>query len=216
MATFGKRIQELRKNMEMTQKEFADHLGIPQPTISAYENDKNNPTMDVLLNISDKCHVSIDWLCGKDSRNLINVTDILNMFCELTTIKNPHVSYNIGRMKMNNGEYALPTFEFLFENLDIGEDIKEALEDYMKLYWDYCLYRISEEEFQNKRKELLNSFNEKHDKVLTIDSRPKLSEKQQKEYQLKMLQIELDDSLNDNDKRIKINNLIDLITANED
>lgn len=30
--------------------------------MSAYENGKNNPTIDVLMNIADKCSVSLDWL----------------------------------------------------------------------------------------------------------------------------------------------------------
>ena len=41
-------------------KEFAEFLGVPQPSMSAYENGKNNPTIDVLIDIADKCKVSLD------------------------------------------------------------------------------------------------------------------------------------------------------------
>lgn len=40
-------------------------MGIPQPSVSAYENGKNNPTIDVLIDIADKCKVSLDWLAGR-------------------------------------------------------------------------------------------------------------------------------------------------------
>ena len=62
--TLGERIQVLRKNMKMSQKEFAVFLEIPQPSLSAYENNRNSPTIEVLINIARKCHISLDWLCG--------------------------------------------------------------------------------------------------------------------------------------------------------
>ena len=47
------------------QKEFVEFLGIPQHSMLAYENTKNNPTIDVLINIADKCNVSLDWITRK-------------------------------------------------------------------------------------------------------------------------------------------------------
>ena len=37
-----------------TQKEFVEFLGIPQPSMSAYENGKSNPTIDALIDITDE------------------------------------------------------------------------------------------------------------------------------------------------------------------
>lgn len=51
------------KSLNYTQKEFAEYLGIPQLSLSAYENDKNSPTVKVLINIATKCNISLDWLC---------------------------------------------------------------------------------------------------------------------------------------------------------
>lgn len=61
--SFGNRLQQLRKDMNMTQKEFADLLDIPQPSVSAYENNKNTPNQDILVTIAKRCNVSLDWLC---------------------------------------------------------------------------------------------------------------------------------------------------------
>ncbi|WP_455514491.1 hypothetical protein [Pseudostreptobacillus sp.] len=33
----------------------------------AYENTKNNPTINVLINIADKCNVSLDYLTQKSN-----------------------------------------------------------------------------------------------------------------------------------------------------
>ena len=52
--------------MKKTQSDFSEFIEIPQPTLSAYESGRNKPTVDVLINISQKCHISIDWLCGND------------------------------------------------------------------------------------------------------------------------------------------------------
>lgn len=52
------------------QKYFTEFLGIPQPSMSAYENRKNNPTIDVLIDIADKCKVSLDWLAGRSNYTL--------------------------------------------------------------------------------------------------------------------------------------------------
>ena len=63
--TVSERLKYLRSINKKTQKEFADFLRIPQPSMSAYENGKNNPTIDVLIDIADKCKVSLDWLAGR-------------------------------------------------------------------------------------------------------------------------------------------------------
>lgn len=62
--SFAEALQELRKGMNLTQKDFADFLAMSQATISAYENDRISPTLEVLVNIAQKCKVSVDWLCG--------------------------------------------------------------------------------------------------------------------------------------------------------
>lgn len=61
---FGKRIRMIRQNSGYTQKEFCSLLGIPQSTLSAYETDRMQPTVDSLINIATKFNVSMDWLCG--------------------------------------------------------------------------------------------------------------------------------------------------------
>lgn len=89
--TLGERIQILRKNMNMSQKVFAEFLEIPQPSLSAYENNRNSPTVDVLINMANKCHISLDWLCGISTfqhqlASLSDVSDFLYSLLETNEI----------------------------------------------------------------------------------------------------------------------------------
>lgn len=90
--TLGDKLQYLRKDMSMSQKDFADFLGIPQPSLSAYENNRNSPTVDVLINIAKKCNISLDWLCGISSSkhtlsSLSDIADVLYTLLETEDIK---------------------------------------------------------------------------------------------------------------------------------
>ena len=62
--SFAESLNELRKGLNLTQVAFAEFLSLPQTSISAYENGRISPTLDVLVNIAQRCEVSVDWLCG--------------------------------------------------------------------------------------------------------------------------------------------------------
>lgn len=64
----GKRLREVRKNSGYTQKEFGALLDIPQTTLSAYETDRMQPTLASLITIAAKFDVSLDWLCGIETK----------------------------------------------------------------------------------------------------------------------------------------------------
>lgn len=88
---FGDTLQTLRREMGLTQKEFAELISVPQPSISAYENNRNSPTMEVLIGIAQKCHVSLDWLCGlsaspKNISTLSDIAEFLYMMMELNEV----------------------------------------------------------------------------------------------------------------------------------
>ena len=70
---FGERIRAVRKSVGCSQKEFGLLLDIPQPTLSAYETDRMQPTLTFLINIAINFDVSLDWLCGiKDVQTLLS------------------------------------------------------------------------------------------------------------------------------------------------
>lgn len=70
---FPIRIKELRTSKKLTQKELAETLNISTVSVSSYETGTKTPSLDMMLNISEKYNVSIDWLCGlSDNMTLDN------------------------------------------------------------------------------------------------------------------------------------------------
>ena len=63
---FGKKLQELRKNKELTQEELGEILFVTRTTISKWESGRGYPSIDSLKAISNYFHVSIDDLLTAD------------------------------------------------------------------------------------------------------------------------------------------------------
>jgi len=60
------RIRELRKQLDMTQKELAAHLQIANSTLSYWEMGKYEPDSDALMKLSRFFKVPIDYILGGD------------------------------------------------------------------------------------------------------------------------------------------------------
>lgn len=62
METIGKRLQELRKDKNLTQAEFGKLFGVTHAHISSIERGKENASEMFILFISEKLHVNEKWL----------------------------------------------------------------------------------------------------------------------------------------------------------
>ena len=60
------RLKELRKSRNLTQAELAKILGIAQPTLSGWENDKFQIDDDIKTKIADYFGVTVDYLLGRE------------------------------------------------------------------------------------------------------------------------------------------------------
>ena len=58
------RINKLRTISGLSQAAFGASIGTSQAALSAYEKGIRTPSLDILIDISKKYHVSIDWLSG--------------------------------------------------------------------------------------------------------------------------------------------------------
>lgn len=58
----NKRIKEIRQNAGMTQREFADRIGVSRNTIAAYETDARVPIDAIIVSICREFNVNEDWL----------------------------------------------------------------------------------------------------------------------------------------------------------
>jgi len=69
----SKRIYELRVSFGWTQVQLAQKLNITKQTVSNWENDNIQPSIDMLVKLSKIFNVSTDYLLGLSPNNSINV-----------------------------------------------------------------------------------------------------------------------------------------------
>lgn len=60
--SFGLRIRELRKTLEVTQNDFAIRIGLTQNTITKYETGLRSPSNQIVISICREFNVNEDWL----------------------------------------------------------------------------------------------------------------------------------------------------------
>ncbi len=65
MRAFGERLKELRTAKDVTQKQLAEQLNVSGNTVHCWECDKQEPSMAMLLKLSEIFEVSLDYLFGK-------------------------------------------------------------------------------------------------------------------------------------------------------
>lgn len=83
---FSKRIKELRLSLGLNQVQFGSELNVTKQTISNWENDNIQPSIDMLLKITRRYSVSADYLLGIDNRTTVDVTGL--EYNQITHIQN--------------------------------------------------------------------------------------------------------------------------------
>ena len=102
------RIKLLREELKMTQQELANRLGGAKSTVAMYEKEDRNPSLDVLIKLSEIFNCSIDYILGKS--NIRNINDAIE-----------NGSFYLASLGFNIEDYTPPT------NTQ-KKQIKEALE----------------------------------------------------------------------------------------
>lgn len=70
------RIKKLREEFKFTQQDLADKLECSKSVIGLYESETRNPSLEVLIKLSEIFNCSIDYiLCKTDKRNSITNND---------------------------------------------------------------------------------------------------------------------------------------------
>ena len=70
-STFGERLREIRKDMGMTQDEFAKKLGTSKQILSRYELGQRTPKIDQVVKYAKKLNVSVEHLvCGTEMNEI--------------------------------------------------------------------------------------------------------------------------------------------------
>lgn len=78
---FADRLKELRQKLNITQKDFAERIGITAAALSSYENNIKNPSIAVAKRIAETFSISIDWLCGLSEK--MNNSDEIKTYADM-------------------------------------------------------------------------------------------------------------------------------------
>lgn len=83
----GSRINELRIASGWSQVQLAEKLNISKQTVSNWENDNIQPSIEMLVRIANLFSVSTDYLLGLDNLTHINVDGVpVSFIAHLTQI----------------------------------------------------------------------------------------------------------------------------------
>ena len=69
----GKRIYQLRNAFGWNQVQLAERLNISKQTVSNWENENIQPSVEMLVRLAKLFHTSTDYLLGLDDTQTINV-----------------------------------------------------------------------------------------------------------------------------------------------
>ena len=74
--TIGKYISQKRHELNLTQEELAEKLGVSNKTISKWENGKCMPDYSIIQNLCDALHTTLaELMDGEDADNSVRVYD---------------------------------------------------------------------------------------------------------------------------------------------
>lgn len=74
LTTFGSRLRWARQRLEMSQADLSELLGIKQPNITLWEQDRRNPKSTTVLRLAKGLGVDPGWLAFGSPENLQSPT----------------------------------------------------------------------------------------------------------------------------------------------
>ena len=168
-SVFSKRLKELRSKEHMTQRKFAELVGCTAATLSAYENGTKSPSLEIVKNIAEKCGVSIDWLCGLDSKSSMKTySDFLNELVKLEEFSPIKITETDGVNAIRFQDHIVQDFLSdwgrmldLYHKGTIDSGLYNLwIDDKIKNYSGFYLYDPSAEDYFYELKELERARNE--------------------------------------------------------
>ncbi len=117
----GEKIKLYRENLNMTQNEIAEVLGVKSTTISKYESGILEPNIESLKKLSELFNVSIDELLKDDTFNVskINILDILreqkNMKLKGNLYHNTQISFAYNTNHIEGSKLTEDQTRYIYE-----------------------------------------------------------------------------------------------------
>ena len=132
---FSKRLKELRKKNNLTQKKLADLCCMSQQVINTYENEKQFPRLESLILLAKSLNTTIDYLCG--------ISELESSLDKKVLFKENFTSQEIGRsivVLINSNLFSIQNNQ-LYSNEPIVSQFIEKIND----------IKIIENELKNKK-----------------------------------------------------------------
>ncbi len=125
---FNEKLKELRTGQNLTQKEFAQKIGLSAASVIAYERNEKKPSFDVLLSIAEQFDVSLDWLCRDKTDQEYKVEKWYDlMYLVYSVLKNKYVPVEIRKCKeskCDDDAVCLVFAKTLIDPADINPDLQ--------------------------------------------------------------------------------------------
>ena len=87
MDRLSDRLKELRQKRHFTQTQIAKLVNVTKAAVSSWESDMRQPPYMTLMLLADIYHVTTDYLLGRSSKQLIDVSglsdDDISLICAL-------------------------------------------------------------------------------------------------------------------------------------
>lgn len=64
--TYGRKLKEIRKQINASQNEMADLMGVPYRTYAAYERGENNPPYSMLAVLCRNHKINLNWFIADE------------------------------------------------------------------------------------------------------------------------------------------------------
>lgn len=74
--TLSTKLKQLRQDKRLRQDQVAALIGVKKSAVSLYENDMRQPSYDVLVRLADLYRVSTDYLLGRTSSRMLDVSGL--------------------------------------------------------------------------------------------------------------------------------------------
>ena len=117
MILLGERIKCLRQNARYTQDELAARLNVSKASVSAYERNLRQPSLDVVISLARIFNVSTDYI-------LIGKTNMIIEVSGLTEDQRKNV-YNIANLYKTYNRYEM----YMAKHNLLKQLIDESIED---------------------------------------------------------------------------------------
>lgn len=79
-------LKELMKQRDIQQQQMAQILNVSRASIYKYQQGKAEPNIETLIKIADYFDVSLDYLCGRQNKNLLFIDSLTPQKKELINL----------------------------------------------------------------------------------------------------------------------------------